>query len=257
MKAANESRGPSILVVDDDQALASTLKDFLTREGYVAGAPALKVALRAFRDEILPRLRALGLHDEEVGAVLQALDIGEDGGVGVEVVRLPQECAGQASAVRFVQRGRGLRPCHREWVRWIPAPKGGRVWRCSRLRIVTKERSCARQRRDGVALGVHAAFSLSHLESLWMRETDRRCTESFCRRFDLSLRPGRVLYGHGTLKDKDRKEDSLHLQDKAGNDQTDDKEICASGSEAAQAHRAWANDLFEDRLSGKCLPRDT
>ena len=89
------------------------------------------------------------------------------------------------------------------------------------------------------------------------RETDRRCTESFCRRFDLSLRPGRVLYGHGTLKDKDRKEDSLHLQDKAGNDQTDDKEICASGSEAAQAHRAWANDLFEDRLSGKCLPRDT
>ena len=34
MKAAAEAHGPWILVVDDDQNLASTLKEFLTREGY-------------------------------------------------------------------------------------------------------------------------------------------------------------------------------------------------------------------------------
>ena len=48
MKSGNESQGPSILVVDDDQALASSLKDFLTREGYavevaLSGAEALAI----------------------------------------------------------------------------------------------------------------------------------------------------------------------------------------------------------------------
>ena len=42
---------PSILVVDDDQSLASTLKDFLTREGYavevaLSGAEALAIQAR-------------------------------------------------------------------------------------------------------------------------------------------------------------------------------------------------------------------
>src|SRR5450759_4063988 len=75
MKTAIESQGPSILVVDDDQALASTLKDFLTREGYavevaLSGAEALAlqaanphIAL-ALVDLVMPVMGGLALTDE-------------------------------------------------------------------------------------------------------------------------------------------------------------------------------------------------
>ena len=75
MKTASESHGPSILVVDDDQALASTLKDFLTREGYsvevaLSGAEALavqaanpRIAL-ALVDLVMPVMGGLALTEE-------------------------------------------------------------------------------------------------------------------------------------------------------------------------------------------------
>jgi DNA-binding NtrC family response regulator len=75
MKAANEMHGPSILVVDDDQALASTLKDFLTREGYgveiaLSGAEALAVQASnpgislALVDLVMPVMGGLALTEE-------------------------------------------------------------------------------------------------------------------------------------------------------------------------------------------------
>ena len=75
MKTAIESHGPSILVVDDDQALASTLKDFLTREGYgvevaLSGAEALAVQASnphialALVDLVMPVMGGLALTDE-------------------------------------------------------------------------------------------------------------------------------------------------------------------------------------------------
>src|SRR5450759_2274608 len=75
MKTAIESQGPSILVVDDDQALASTLKDFLTREGYgvevaLSGAEALAIQAAnphialALVDLVMPVMGGLALTDE-------------------------------------------------------------------------------------------------------------------------------------------------------------------------------------------------
>src|ERR1035437_3296525 len=75
MKTAIESQCPSILVVDDDQALASTLKDFLTREGYsvevaLSGAEALAIQAAnphislALVDLIMPMMDGLSLSDE-------------------------------------------------------------------------------------------------------------------------------------------------------------------------------------------------
>ena len=48
MKTAMETRGASILVVDDDPHLAATLKEFLCQEGYsvevaLSGAEALAI----------------------------------------------------------------------------------------------------------------------------------------------------------------------------------------------------------------------
>jgi DNA-binding NtrC family response regulator len=75
MKPAIESHAPSILVVDDDQSLASTLKEFLTREGYsvevaLSGAEALaiqaanpRIAL-ALVDLVMPVMGGLALTDE-------------------------------------------------------------------------------------------------------------------------------------------------------------------------------------------------
>jgi len=75
MKTATESHGPSILVVDDDQALANTLKDFLTREGYgvevaLSGAEALAVQAAnphislALVDLVMPVMGGLALTEE-------------------------------------------------------------------------------------------------------------------------------------------------------------------------------------------------
>ncbi len=75
MKSGNESQGPSILVVDDDQALASTLKEFLTREGYavevaLSGAEALAIQASnpnialALVDLVMPVMGGLALTDE-------------------------------------------------------------------------------------------------------------------------------------------------------------------------------------------------
>ena len=75
MKAATETRGAAILVVDDDASLASTLKDFLAREGYgveVALSPAEALAVQAANprislalvDLIMPVMDGLALSDE-------------------------------------------------------------------------------------------------------------------------------------------------------------------------------------------------
>ena len=75
MKPATESHAPSILVVDDDQSLASTLKDFLTREGYfvevaLSGAEALAIQAAnphialALVDLVMPVMGGLALTDE-------------------------------------------------------------------------------------------------------------------------------------------------------------------------------------------------
>ncbi|HYW44049.1 MAG TPA: sigma-54 dependent transcriptional regulator [Bryobacteraceae bacterium] len=75
MKNVNETRGPAILVVDDDASLASTLKDFLTREGYgveVAFSAGEALAIQAANpriplalvDLIMPLTDGLTLSDE-------------------------------------------------------------------------------------------------------------------------------------------------------------------------------------------------
>jgi len=75
VKAATEMRGAAILVVDDDASLASTLKDFLAREGYgveVALSPAEALAVQAANprislalvDLIMPVMDGLALSDE-------------------------------------------------------------------------------------------------------------------------------------------------------------------------------------------------
>jgi len=75
VKAGTESRGAAILVVDDDASLASTLKDFLAREGYgveVALSPAEALAVQAANprislalvDLIMPMMDGLALTDE-------------------------------------------------------------------------------------------------------------------------------------------------------------------------------------------------
>ena len=75
MKAGTETRGAAILVVDDDASLASTLKDFLVREGYgveVALSPAEALAVQAANprislalvDLIMPMMDGLALTDE-------------------------------------------------------------------------------------------------------------------------------------------------------------------------------------------------
>jgi len=75
VKAATETRGAAILVVDDDASLASTLKDFLVREGYgveVALSPAEALAVQASNprislalvDLIMPMMDGLALSDE-------------------------------------------------------------------------------------------------------------------------------------------------------------------------------------------------
>ena len=75
MKTGTETRGAAILVVDDDASLASTLKDFLVREGYsveVALSPAEALAVQASNprislalvDLIMPVMDGLALTDE-------------------------------------------------------------------------------------------------------------------------------------------------------------------------------------------------
>jgi DNA-binding NtrC family response regulator len=75
VKAGTETRGAAILVVDDDASLASTLKDFLVREGYgveVALSPAEALAVQASNprislalvDLIMPMMDGLALSDE-------------------------------------------------------------------------------------------------------------------------------------------------------------------------------------------------
>lgn len=75
MKTGTETRGATILVVDDDASLASTLKDFLVREGYgveVALSPAEALAVQAANprislalvDLIMPMMDGLALTDE-------------------------------------------------------------------------------------------------------------------------------------------------------------------------------------------------
>jgi DNA-binding NtrC family response regulator len=75
MKTAVEPRGPGILVVDDDANLGSTLRDFLTREGYcveVASCAADAVAAQeanprlalALVDLIMPGVDGLTLTDQ-------------------------------------------------------------------------------------------------------------------------------------------------------------------------------------------------
>jgi len=75
VKTGTETRGPAILVVDDDASLASTLKDFLVREGYgveVALSPAEALAVQtanprislALVDLIMPVMDGLALTDE-------------------------------------------------------------------------------------------------------------------------------------------------------------------------------------------------
>jgi two-component system response regulator AtoC len=74
MKTAGEPRGARILVVDDDASLASTLKDFLTGEGYavdvaLSGAEALVIqetrpgVSLALVDLIMPVMDGLALTD--------------------------------------------------------------------------------------------------------------------------------------------------------------------------------------------------
>ena len=75
MKTANEPRCPGILVVDDDASLASTLKEFLEREGYaveVALSAAEAMAIQAANprislalvDLIMPMTNGLALTEE-------------------------------------------------------------------------------------------------------------------------------------------------------------------------------------------------
>lgn len=75
MKSANEPHGPAILVVDDDISLASTLKDFLSREGYrveVAFSAAEALTIQAMStnlslalvDLIMPIMGGLDLTNE-------------------------------------------------------------------------------------------------------------------------------------------------------------------------------------------------
>ena len=75
MKTAPETRGPSILVVDDDASLASTLREFLAHEGYsveVALSAAEALSIQASRcgialalvDLIMPLMDGLALTDE-------------------------------------------------------------------------------------------------------------------------------------------------------------------------------------------------
>jgi DNA-binding NtrC family response regulator len=75
VKAVTETRAAAILVVDDDASLASTLKDFLVREGYgveVALSPAEALAVQASHprialalvDLIMPMMDGLALTDE-------------------------------------------------------------------------------------------------------------------------------------------------------------------------------------------------
>ena len=75
MKATNEPRCPGILVVDDDASLASTLKEFLVREGYsvevalsAAEAQAIQAAnpriSLALVDLIMPVTNGLALTEE-------------------------------------------------------------------------------------------------------------------------------------------------------------------------------------------------
>jgi DNA-binding NtrC family response regulator len=75
VKNVYETRGPAILVVDDDTSLASTLKDFLTHEGYgveVAFSAAEALAIQAANprislalvDLIMPLTDGLTLTDE-------------------------------------------------------------------------------------------------------------------------------------------------------------------------------------------------
>ena len=75
MKTELAPHGPAILVVDDDASLASTLKEFLCREGYsvhvaLSGAEALTIQASnpgislALVDLIMPLLDGLSLNDE-------------------------------------------------------------------------------------------------------------------------------------------------------------------------------------------------
>src|ERR1039458_3034392 len=75
VKTGTETRGASILVVDDDASLASTLKEFLTREGYsveVARSAAEALSIQqanpgislALVDLIMPVTDGLTLTDE-------------------------------------------------------------------------------------------------------------------------------------------------------------------------------------------------
>ena len=62
MKTGTETRGASILVVDDDASLASTLKEFLVREGY-----SVEVALSA--------AEALSIQEANPGISLALVDL--------------------------------------------------------------------------------------------------------------------------------------------------------------------------------------
>jgi DNA-binding NtrC family response regulator len=75
VKTGTETRGASILVVDDDASLASTLKEFLAREGYsvevaLSAAEALSIQQAnpgislALVDLIMPVTDGLTLTDE-------------------------------------------------------------------------------------------------------------------------------------------------------------------------------------------------